>query len=176
MESRSFADRCKQVFGGLVAAFLLLPVPAYAAITWGSTTWTPSNGAFSLEENSPSTFSLSLPLSGATQTITFTNTVTTGTGQGLNATLLDFDRFGFTGGETLQITIQVGGNVTGGQSSTNGLIYDSGASNMFSSSIPGTLTTFNDNLSHNITITMVFAGSGGWTVSSTPLQIAFGQS
>jgi len=122
MEARSFAGRCKQILGGLVAAVLLLPVPAYAAITftgdWNSPSLLGSPIASATPDNEDTAATSivivlndNVQYTGGPVTVTFERTLTvdgTGGDNTLNGGLNNFNKlYSFGTGSSVLVSAEI---------------------------------------------------------------------
>jgi hypothetical protein len=168
MESRSFAGRWKQVLGGLVAAFLLLPVPAYAVINFSTLTWTEAGDVGNAISSVDSTGSNSTTgilniffAAGQTNAPAATITLTSNT---LVA----------AGGESIDGAWSAGSlnnvyNVSGGTITVT-VKLDTSGTNMFSSTLPTSatdLTADTVTASTKVVVTIAITAGTNYTTNST---------
>jgi hypothetical protein len=167
--------RYRPVAAAAVTLLLLLPVPVFAAINFGSVTWTPTQDPFSplfssitvnditnadpLQTHSILTFSLKPGLTDMGGTTTVTTTLSANNGDNVNANWANLDKLNVTNGQiSVSITASNAEGTTG---------------NMFSQAYTGppnpgnpTITQAHFNKSTSTLITVTFTKSGFTTVGS----------
>lgn len=175
----SLVSRWQHVFSGLVAAFLLLPVPAYAVGIFGNewTLFTGTDWTLADADNNSLVFIQPLTAASPSDTFTIRNTVTSNVGESLTAQITNLQTLSLGSNSNLSIGIVV----SGGESGPQVMLDSENINNQFSgpTTLPSTLavpnSAFLDNgTEYTIDITFTFTGIGNYqSAASSAINIDF---
>lgn len=158
-------------FGAVLAAFLLLPVPVYAVLVFGSTWTSTGTSGWNISGSTPNTLNILIPTTpdSGNDNFVFTNTVTGVKDDEITAV---FSNTGHLVLDAPKLRIKV--NVSGRGNIYNTQFTSAGAIVVDPSDVD-TLTLNNSN-TRTITVTFDFNDNATWHGNSaiTPFRITFG--